>query len=144
MKTCVPWPGVGHDDNAPVPASLRVGVVLHSGSESPIGELHPCLLLRCLDGIIMMALDELKSCCADVPTIFAMSLAASKLELESPKNDSIALPEAVEKREHEALQILTDTMRTGPVIAIDLDDVLSDTNKAVAECKSAIPARHLN
>jgi hypothetical protein len=76
-----------------------------------------------------------------------MSLAASKLELESPKNESIALPEAVEKHEHEALQVLTDAsppIRTGPVIAIDLDDVLSDTNKAVAECKSAIPARHLN
>ena len=70
-----------------------------------------------------------------------MSPAASRLELESPKNDSIALPEAVEK------QAPTDTsspMRTGPVIAIDLDDVLSDTNKAVAECKSAISARNLN
>lgn len=76
-----------------------------------------------------------------------MSLAASKLELESPKDNSVALPETVEKHEHEALQALTDIstpMRTSPVIAIDLDDVLSDTNKAVAECKSAILARRLN
>ena len=67
-----------------------------------------------------------------------MSLVTSKLELGSPKNDSIGLSEAVEKHEREALQVLTLPIRTGPVIAIDLDDVLSDTNKAVAECKSAI------
>ena len=64
----------------------------------------------------------------------------SKLELEPVKNDFILF----EKHEHEVLQNLTGISLTAaslkPVIAVDLDDVLSQTNEAVAECKQVIMA----
>lgn len=74
-----------------------------------------------------------------------MSLAASRLD--SPKIDSVTLPEAAEENRHEALQTLTNiplSITIKRVIAIDLDDVLSQTNRAVAECKYASLRRHLN
>jgi hypothetical protein len=71
-----------------------------------------------------------------------MSLAAFRLD--SPKIDSITLHGVAE---HEALQALASiplSITIKPVIAIDLDDVLSQTNRAVAECKCASLARRLN
>ncbi|KAF8649756.1 hypothetical protein AX16_005523 [Volvariella volvacea WC 439] len=67
-----------------------------------------------------------------------MSYAASKLELESPRL-SATTPggdEEIPEQEHVALkELLTISPPTqqGPVIAIDLDDVLSQTNHKVAE-----------
>lgn len=61
-----------------------------------------------------------------------MSAAASRLRLESPTaKQDVSLP--AEEHEREALVQLTDT--TGHVIAIDLDDVLSQTNQAIVDCK---------
>ena len=65
-----------------------------------------------------------------------MSLTADRLD--SLEIDSVTLHEATGR--HNALQALTDippSITIKPVIAIDLDDVLSQTNRAVAECKYA-------
>jgi hypothetical protein len=68
-----------------------------------------------------------------------MSAAASRLELESPSAVQKSLPAEEYEHEREVLEKLTvDTTRTssvGPIIAVDLDDVLGRTNEAVAECK---------
>ncbi|KAF5377614.1 hypothetical protein D9615_005101 [Tricholomella constricta] len=68
-----------------------------------------------------------------------MSAAASRLRLESPSTEAEpyeGLVEEVEEAEKDAFEKLTTisppTSR-GPVIAIDLDDVLSQTNQIVAE-----------
>jgi len=68
-----------------------------------------------------------------------MSVAASRLRLESPRAEQNEIL-AADEHEHErqALERFTSTTRTasaGPVIAVDLDDVLCQTNQAVAECK---------
>lgn len=73
-----------------------------------------------------------------------MSFAASKLKLESPTAEladpfaSTSVLNHEAEIEADALEKLLDLPSTvaGPVIAIDLDDVLSQTNQVVAECKS--------
>lgn len=74
--------------------------------------------------------------------VFSMSAAASKLELEIPPNKTkdIAIPDksTTESAEPESpsLKLLSATSppgSTGPVIAIDLDDVLSQTNREICE-----------
>ena len=72
-----------------------------------------------------------------------MSAAASRLELRSPSpvpgvQAHKGLPTPEQQRERETLERLTTATPTSfakPVIAIDLDDVLSQTNQAIAECK---------
>lgn len=70
-----------------------------------------------------------------------MSAAGSRLRLESPTpelSEFEGVPEDDEVAEREALERLTSISppsSSGPVIAIDLDDVLSQTNQAVADCK---------
>lgn len=74
-----------------------------------------------------------------------MSAAGSRLRLESPTPELSEFKgpqEDDETPEHEALERLTaiSPPSSGPIIAIDLDDVLSQTNQAVADCKySHIP-----
>lgn len=73
-----------------------------------------------------------------------MSFAASKLQLESPTAEladpfaSTSVLNHEAEVEADALEKLLGLPSTtaGPVIAIDLDDVLSQTNQVVAECKS--------
>lgn len=72
-----------------------------------------------------------------------MSAAASRLQSESlsaEQNESLTVDE--NENEGETLERLTDTRAypAGPVIAVDLDDVLSQTNQVVADCKH-IPFR---
>ncbi|KAG5648251.1 hypothetical protein DXG03_006209 [Asterophora parasitica] len=65
-----------------------------------------------------------------------MSAAASQLRLSSPTPEEPVLTDEVEQAENEALEKLltvSPPTSTGPVIAIDLDDVLSQTNQIVAE-----------
>ncbi len=67
-----------------------------------------------------------------------MSLTAARLD--SLEIDSVTLHEAAGEYRHDALQALAGippSITIKPVIAIDLDDVLSQTNIAVAECKYA-------
>ena len=63
-----------------------------------------------------------------------MSAAASRLALESP-----SVEQSTEGHdERETLQRLTGTSSTSsarPIIAVDLDDVLGQTNQAIADCK---------
>lgn len=73
-----------------------------------------------------------------------MSAAASKLEIESPSSgreqyfdDEDDIPES-EKRLLEKLAITSPASSRGPVIAVDLDDVLSQTNDAVAQCEFGV------
>jgi hypothetical protein len=68
-----------------------------------------------------------------------MSAAASRLQLESPShqpNDS--LPSKEYEHERQALEKLAGLSSAKPVIAVDLDDVLSQTNEAVAECEHSL------
>jgi hypothetical protein len=69
----------------------------------------------------------------------SMSAAASRLRLESPSAEqNESLPAEEHEHERKALERFTDTTSSasaGPVIAVDLDDVLSQTNQVVAECK---------
>ncbi|KAG6814040.1 hypothetical protein H0H92_003890 [Tricholoma furcatifolium] len=68
-----------------------------------------------------------------------MSVADSRLKLESPSTenaepfDEIPVQEQEEKAALEKLTSLNPPTSTGPVIAIDLDDVLSETNHMVAD-----------
>ncbi|TFK76771.1 hypothetical protein BDN72DRAFT_754560 [Pluteus cervinus] len=69
-----------------------------------------------------------------------MSYAASKLELESPRHSEVEISEesneAIPEDEKDAVEKLLATSpptSAGPVVAVDLDDVLSETNHAVAE-----------
>lgn len=77
-----------------------------------------------------------------------MSAAASRLELEASHDKGIGLSDASappkpagatsEQQEHESLEKLTETTppeSSNPIIAVDMDDVLSETNRDVAECK---------
>lgn len=79
-----------------------------------------------------------------------MSAAASRLELETPHDEGINpldiletpgstdTNEADEQHEREVLEKLTGITPPGSssaIIAVDLDDVLCETNQAVAECK---------
>lgn len=68
-----------------------------------------------------------------------MSAAASKLRLESPSiEDAVLTEDVLDAHEFEALERLTaisPPSSAGPIIAIDLDDVLCLTNQAVAECR---------
>lgn len=70
-----------------------------------------------------------------------MSAAASRLEIESPSSertndfDQIEVPEA----ERELLERLANTYpptSSGSIIAVDMDDVLSETNHAISQCMS--------
>lgn len=61
-----------------------------------------------------------------------MSLPASKLELESPRNNLVT---GEGSDEHEILHNLAGVPPQEPIIAVDLDDVLSQTNKKVAQCE---------
>lgn len=74
-----------------------------------------------------------------------MSAAASKLLLQSPNTEFNPLPDSEQEDESQLERELLDKLSTispptssGPVIAIDLDDVLSQTNKAVALCKQCL------
>lgn len=73
-----------------------------------------------------------------------MSAAASVHELEELK-DGVKTPTEVEvlEREREAIDKLLPVPSTlvGPLIAIDLDDVLSQTNQAVADCEESISTK---
>lgn len=79
-----------------------------------------------------------------------MSFAASKLQLESPTAelaDPFASSSVLNREaevEADALEKLLGLPSTAaePVIAIDLDDVLSQTNQVVAECKSMKTMHH--
>lgn len=66
-----------------------------------------------------------------------MSVAASVHELEAPPTGA-GVSNRIEE-ELEAVEKLTKfpptAPPTGPIIAIDLDDVLSQTNLAVAQCE---------
>ena len=76
-----------------------------------------------------------------------MSTAESRLELESPTRERFNPfepvshevrsdgGEAVVKNALEHLASISPPVSAGPVIAIDLDDVLSQTNREVALCK---------
>jgi hypothetical protein len=67
-----------------------------------------------------------------------MSAAASRLRSESPSSQpNESLPAKEHEHERQALERLTGASRTSskPIIAVDLDDVLSQTNEAVAECE---------
>jgi hypothetical protein len=73
-----------------------------------------------------------------------MSAAGSRLRLEppAPESEFEGAPENEEVAEREALEKLTTISppsSSGPVIAIDLDDVLSQTNQVVADCEYEIP-----
>jgi hypothetical protein len=63
-----------------------------------------------------------------------MSAAASAHELESPQHEKeFHLSAKTIAHEREVVEGLVH--RTpGPIIAVDMDDVLSETNLAVAEC----------
>lgn len=67
-----------------------------------------------------------------------MSAAASRLELEKPLNQGyIPTGNETEPIEDEGVAVGKLTGITpDPTIAVDLDDVLSQTNQAVADCKS--------
>lgn len=78
-----------------------------------------------------------------------MSAAASRLELESPiseRSNSLDLngklegekdgDEDVEEATLAKLTSISPPSSSGPVIAVDLDDVLSQTNHVVAQCKA--------
>ncbi|PFH54767.1 hypothetical protein AMATHDRAFT_169464 [Amanita thiersii Skay4041] len=61
-----------------------------------------------------------------------MSAAASKLGLEAPET-TIALPiDSSSQHEYEVVEQLLNIPSSLPVIAVDLDDVLSQTNRVVA------------
>ncbi|KAG6866031.1 hypothetical protein C0991_009440 [Blastosporella zonata] len=66
-----------------------------------------------------------------------MSAAASQLQLETPSAEQAKSPgelsEELEQAEKAALTKLTSIPSNAPVIAIDLDDVLSQTNQTVAD-----------
>lgn len=69
-----------------------------------------------------------------------MSAASSIHQLESPTvegGDPLEnLPKDQEEREHQTLaKLIAISPHSQHVIAIDLDDVLSQTNQTVAECK---------
>lgn len=61
-----------------------------------------------------------------------MSAAASINELESPLHE----PTQPDDVTHERLVLESLIHPPGPLIAVDLDDVLSQTNHAVADCRS--------
>lgn len=67
-----------------------------------------------------------------------MSAAASRLELETPSNSESESDIRVDTNEEaellDKLSSITTPSSSGPVIAIDLDDVLSQTNQNVAQC----------
>lgn len=69
-----------------------------------------------------------------------MSFANTRLKLDSPASallDSSESSAVHLDQEHEAVQRFTFAqLSTEPVIAVDLDDVLSQSNQAVANCKS--------
>lgn len=67
-----------------------------------------------------------------------MSAAASRLELEKPLNQGyIPTGNETEPIEDEGVAVGKLTGITpDPTIEVDLDDVLSQTNQAVADCKS--------
>lgn len=77
-----------------------------------------------------------------------MSAAASRLELETLHDRETSLSNVFEsvdatneKRERELLEELTEITPSDsstPVIAIDMDDVLCETNKDVAKCKFSL------
>ena len=86
----------------------------------------------------------IKSACAfidsEAPLADAMSAAASRLESESPSAERRSLSTEEHEHERETLERftsseLTNAPSTAPIIAVDLDDVLGQTNQAVAECK---------
>jgi hypothetical protein len=74
-----------------------------------------------------------------------MSAPQSELEIENPSSERPAFVEDLEepdKEEEVALNKLTNIhppTSSGKVIAVDLDDVLGQTNLAVAQCQSPIP-----
>lgn len=66
-----------------------------------------------------------------------MSVAASIHELDPKARTEAHTHEVQLKEEHEALELLTavpESVQQLPLIAIDLDDVLSQTNQSVADC----------
>lgn len=64
----------------------------------------------------------------------AMSAAASVHELESPRHEKDGQLDAKTiAHEREVVEELVHPT-PGPIIAVDMDDVLSQTNLAVAEC----------
>lgn len=64
-----------------------------------------------------------------------MSVAGTQHDLEQPVTSPV--DNASEAFERQVLEQLTDISPSSPVpvIAVDLDDVLSQTNHVVAECK---------
>lgn len=72
-----------------------------------------------------------------------MSAAASRLELESPSaehpnpfEESSVITSDSDTELLAKLSTIT-TPSSGPVIAVDLDDVLSQTNLTVSQCKQS-------
>lgn len=71
-----------------------------------------------------------------------MSVAASGLELGSASEECTTTPNEVsDPRLAQSLDVLASISRpgtSGPVIAVDLDEVLSQTNAAVAKCAETL------
>lgn len=75
-----------------------------------------------------------------------MSIAASELELDSEESTTTS-SEVSDHRLAHSLDILTSISppgASGPVIAVDLDDVLSQTNFAVAQCTWILLSAHFS
>ena len=69
-----------------------------------------------------------------------MSAAATRHSLEIPDSTSTPTGNNIDLEEEKSLERLAQSSPpgSGPIIAVDLDDVLSRTNQEVAECISAI------
>lgn len=64
-----------------------------------------------------------------------MSASTSLHEIESATHIHDGTAQAKEETFEKLLLVATSPPNSGPVIAVDLDDVLSQTNQIVAECK---------